>query len=137
MNKSNDIVEAAGGGEITGQYAPTNDLLTPEYEPRTTHKERRGKETKLSDLGRPVPGQSPVAEPEGETSENRMVFEPKDVAERIIRGKFGRVTAPEKKGTLFDRDQSGKPVIKGMDTPDVAKARRDNSTKVREILKTI
>lgn len=134
MNQSDTIKEASGGGEVTGQYAPTNALLTPEYEPRSTHKERKRDETNLSDLGTPVPGQSHVVEPEGG---GRIAFEPKDVARQLIRDKIGNVKPPKNKGTLFDRDRSGKPIVKGLDTPETAKIRRDNSDKVREILSTI
>ncbi len=31
-----DLSEAGFGGEITGQYAPTNGLLKPEYDPAFT-----------------------------------------------------------------------------------------------------
>lgn len=32
--KVKDIIEAAGGPEVTGMYAPTNALLKPEFEPK-------------------------------------------------------------------------------------------------------
>lgn len=128
---STKVEEAVGGPDVTGQYAPTNQLLTPEYEPPSTHVEVPDEETQLSDLGRPVPGQSPVGEPEGDTE-----FDPRSVAERIIQDNVGRVRAPEKKGSLFARDKAGKPIIKGIDSPDLAKAKQEKSNRVRDILKT-
>lgn len=130
-NEKQTVSEASGGADVLGQYAPTNQLLTPEYEPPVTHVDVPDKESQLSALGRPTPGQSPVAEPEGDAE-----FDPRSVAERIIQDNVGKVKAPEKKGSLFARGKDGKPLIKGIDSPDVARARQEKSARVRDILKT-
>lgn len=133
------------GGEITGQYAPTNDLLKPEYEPPTSHAKAPGTEkddenidmSKLSDLGRPVPGMGASTEPEGsETYEINMGFDPRSIAKRIIQDKMGGVKAPEKKGSLFKRGKDGKAIVDGIDSPETARERKEKSARVKEILKT-
>lgn len=149
MSKSNlnidnftRINEAAGGGEVTGQYAPTNSLLKPEYEPPRSHAKAPGTEKddehiELSDLGRPVPGQTTDVQPEGSNAHDLAgEFDPREVAERIIKDKVGDIKRPINKGSLFDRDKDGRPVIKGLDTPEQRRARIEKSARVKEILKT-
>lgn len=137
------VEEAAGGGEVTGQYAPTNSLLKPEYEPPSRHARDPGTETdgenvdmsRLSDLGRPVPGPGTYSEPEGsDTYEINMGFDPRDIAEKIIKDKIGSVKSPEKKGSLFKRDKDGKAIVDGIDSPELARERKEKSARVKEIL---
>ena len=139
------VEEASGGGEVTGQYAPTNSLLKPEYEPPRSHAKAPGTEkddgnidmSRLSDLGRPVPGPGTDPEPEGsDTYEISMGFDPRSVAEKIIKDKVGSVKAPEKKGSLFKRDRDGKAIVDGIDSPEMARERKEKSARVKEILKT-
>lgn len=139
------VEEASGGGTVTGQYAPTNDLLKPEYEPPSSHAKAPGTEkddenidmSRLSDLGRPVPGPSTDPEPEGsDTYEINMGFDPRDIAEKIIKDKMGSIKAPETKGSLFTRGADGKPIVDGIVTPEQARLRKEKSARVKEILKT-
>lgn len=130
------VTEASGGGEVTGQYAPTNDLLKPEYEPPRSHAKAPGTEKddefidkkKLSDLGsKVVPG-------EGTEDSDIETFDPRQVAADLIKSKFGRIQKPTVKGSLFKRDGQGKVVVETAD--DRRKAKEERSAKVREILKS-
>lgn len=139
------VEEASAGPEVTGQYAPTNGLLKPEYEPPRSHAKAPGTEkddenidmSRISDLGRPTPGESTDHEPEGsDTSEINAGFDPRSIAERIVKDKFGSVKPPERKGSLFKRGKDGKPIVDGIDTPEMARERKEKSERVKEILKT-
>lgn len=139
---SQPVEEASGGGEVTGQYAPTNALLKPEYEPPRSHMKQPGTEKDdehidITALGLPVPGQTTDVQPEGSNSHELVgEFDPREVAERIIKDKVGAVKRPQARGTLFKRDGAGKPLIDGIDTPDQKRAREEKSARVKEILKT-
>lgn len=144
-SKKEVVKEASGGGEVTGQYAPTNDLLKPEYEPPSSHAKAPGTEkddenidmSRLSDLGRPVPGPGTDPEPEGSDTVKIVTgFNPRDIAKNIIKDKMGSVKAPEKKGTLFKRGADGKPIVDGIVTPEQERLRKEKSARVKEILKT-
>lgn len=131
------INEASGGGEVTGQYAPTNDLLAPEYEPPSSHAKAPGTEKddelidtkKLSNLGRVLPG-------EGTADTDIDTYNPRDVAANIVKNALGKVKRPSTKGTLFKRDGDGNVVVEGILTHDQKRAREEKSARVREILKT-
>jgi hypothetical protein len=151
--------QGGGGGEITGMYAPTNSLLKPEEDP-TKNGRMKGDSSvndefidkdrlsldKAEDLGTLSPGEGrayqqedgkgrngkivPPGEVEGEQDTPRAIedeeFDPKD----------SKVAKAIKKGTLFKRDSSGKPVIKGIHTPEAKQRLKDNASKVKDILKT-
>jgi hypothetical protein len=134
---SQEVTEASGGGEVTGQFAPTNDLLKPEYEPPSSHAKAPGTEkddelidkTKLSDLGRVRPG-------EGTADSDIEEFDPRTIADTIIKDRIGSVARPDKKGSLFKRDKDGKPMVDGIDTPEQARDRKEKSARVKQILGT-
>jgi hypothetical protein len=63
-----------------------------------------------------------------------FVYDPKAVAESIVKHTLGSNSKPEHKGSLFKRDKSGKAVIKGLDTPAEKATKRSNAEKVKEIL---
>lgn len=64
-------------------------------------------------------------------------FNAKAVAEGIIKEKMGGLQRPETPGKLFKRDNSGKAVVAGFDSSDVAKTKASNASRVRDILKSI
>lgn len=141
------VEEASGGGEVTGQYAPTNDLLKPEYEPPRSHAKAPGTEKdderidheklEISDFGNPVPGQTTDVQPEGSNSHDLVgEFDPREVAERIIKGKMGSIKRPQTQGSLFKRGKDGKAIVDGIDSPEVARERAEKSARVKEILRT-
>lgn len=155
-------MSAGGGGENTNSDAPNNSLLVPELNPDVdphniknindaakrdqTVDTNRLDTTNISDLGTMTPGDSPRGQPEpdgkGNTDEGdhedpsmRPRFDPKGVAESIIKEKMGTLTKPAVKGTLFKRDKAGKAVIKGLDSAETKSAREEKSARVRDILK--
>lgn len=140
------VEEASGGPEVTGQYAPTNDLLKPEYEPPRSHAkapgtekdDERNDELELSDLGEPVPGPSTDHQPEGSINITAdKEFDPRKVAEEIVKSKVGSVKRPDRKGSLFMRDKEGKPVVAGIETPDQKRAKEEKEAAVKDILRSI
>lgn len=148
--KEEKVEEASGGGEITGQYAPTNALLNPEFEPRRPRQDTRGSgkapgterddehidKTQLFDLGAPTPGPGTDSVPIGTDTPViiRSEFNPKDIADQIVKSTVGSLKKPETKGSLFNRGKDGKTVISGIDTPDQIRVRKEKSDRVREIL---
>lgn len=130
--------------EITGQYAPTNALLKPEFPPPQSHvKAGQGDDDAIDmdDLAdHVVPGETTDPEPqkgnnvadEGDEDD----FDPKRVAENIVRSTFGgQLTRPSKPGSLFGRRADGSPIVEGLDTPAEKVAKANKAAKVREILK--
>jgi hypothetical protein len=147
-----DVKEASGGGEITGQYAPTNGLLKPEFPPPQSHVKVGQAEkddehidhTKLDDIAsHVVPGETTDPEPQhGNNVADEVLddevndFDPKRVAEDIVRNTFGTgLTRPQKPGSLFGRRADGSAIVEGLDTPAEKIAKAAKATKVREILK--
>lgn len=132
--------------EITGQYAPTNGLLKPEFPPpeshvKTAQAEKDDQAIDMDKLASHVtPGETTDPEPqkgnnvadEGDEEE----FDPRRVAEDIMRNVFGTgLTRPEKPGSLFGRRADGSPIVEGLDTPAEKIAKAAKAAKVREILK--
>lgn len=133
------VKEAAGGGEVTGQYAPTNGLLKPEEEPlqstvKTAQAEKDDQQIDLEKLAsiasHVVPGETTDPTPDVDLDE----FDPKRVAENIVKSTVGRVEKPSRKGSLFERDPGGKPLVRGLDKPHTKAIKQANAAKVKEIL---
>lgn len=138
--------EASGGPEVTGQYAPTNGLLKPEYEsprshmkaPGTEKDDERYVELELSDLGEPVPGPSTDHQSDGSnTLTPEKDFDPREVAAQIVKSRVGAAKRPDRKGSLFARDNEGKPVVVGLETPDQKRAREEKEATIKNILRSI
>lgn len=76
----------------------------------------------------------------GETGTPRATeqeeFDPKEVADKIMKDTVGKVSKPTTKGTLFKRDGEGKTVIKGLEHPETKKRLKGNAQKVKDILGT-
>jgi hypothetical protein len=153
-----DLQEAtSGGGEITGMYAPNNSLLKPEEDP-TKNGRMRGDTSvndeftdedrlsldKAEEIGTPSPGEGRAYQQEdGKPREGKIVppeedeeFDPKKVAEDIVKSALGKLPKATVKGTLFKRDSSGKTVIKGLESEKTTQTLKDNAQKVKDILKS-
>lgn len=122
--------------EITGQYAPTNNLLKPEEEPKQSSVKAMDiqkddelvDKTQLSDLGSSfTPGE------ETDKPTDIVSYDPKQVAEEIVKNMVGSVKKPEKPGTLFSR-KNGKVVVDGLDSPDDLATKHERAKRVRQIL---
>lgn len=129
--------------KVDAQYSsdasPTNQLLVPEFEPPQGDAKANNasvldqfvEPTTIDDLGDAViPGDTEV-----DPVETVEPYDPKKVAESILKSTVGSVQAPTTKGTLFARDAvTGKPKIKGLDTPAERAVREANAKKVKDIL---
>lgn len=130
------VTEASGGPDVTGQFAPTNDLLKPEYEPPASHAKAPGTEKdnelvqkkKLSDLGKVTPREGT------EDSDIDDEYDPRQVAADLIKSKFGKMQKPAVKGSLFKRDEQGNAIVET--AADRLKVKEERSAKVKEILKS-
>lgn len=135
--KKETITEASGGGEVTGQFAPTNDLLKPEYKPPDSHAKAPGTEKdnefvqkkKLSDLGKMTPREGTA------DTDIDSEFDPRQAVADAIKTKFGKIQKPTVKGSLFKRDEFGNAVVET--AADRLKVKEERSAKVKEILKDI
>ena len=147
----------SGGGEITGRYAPTNALLKPEEDPTEngrmrgntsvndeyTDKDRLSLDT-AEDLGSsitPNNGARAYQQEDGKPRKGKIMpseeeeFNPKKIADEIMKDTIGKTKNPTTKGTLFKRDVSGKAIIKGLDSAKTIQTLKDNAKKVKDILK--
>lgn len=141
--------------QVTAQYAgdmsPTTDLLRPEFEPKqgsvktaqATKDDEHIDKTRIDDISSHVtPGET--TDPEPDKTEPRVhadegdeeEFDPRRVAESIVKTTLGGVQRPLKRGTLFKRDGDGKPVVEGLETPTSKAEKLIKAAKVKEILGT-
>lgn len=158
--KKKKVTEASGGGEITGQYAPTNDLLIPEKEPikskakipRTEKDDELVNKARLDQItdeeptpgtGTPYPQDTEKEEIEDEIIDNirnriapKGEFNSKKVAEDILQHTIGKPKSPILKGTLFKRDSDGKAIIPGLETNKQLQEKADKEQRVKDILGT-
>lgn len=140
------VKESAGGGEITGQFAPTNDLLQVEEDPEAGEShvkvaqaeldDQYIDQTRIDDIADEIqPGEGKqYAQDDGKEDE----FDPKKVAESILQQSFGLGVSHrgvEKRGSLFKRDASGKAIVPGLENPAQKKALTERDQKVKEILR--
>ena len=86
--------------------------------------------------GKIIPSDDVEGEQDTERAHEDEEFDPKQVADKIMKDTVGKVAKPAKKGTLFKRDGSGKTVIKGLETPAAKQKLKDNADKVKNILKS-
>lgn len=148
------VKEAMGGGEVTGQFAPTNDLLKVEEDPTFTHSNVKTaqavKDDTSIDLDRLDPDHEELDTAEeiadevlpgsGEQypqDDEKEEFDPKKVAENILHQTIGLGVSNrgmEKKGSLFNRDADGKIIVQGLESPLQREHRDERDRKVREIL---
>jgi hypothetical protein len=148
--------QGGGGGEVTGRYAPTNALLKPEADP-TENGRMRGDTSvndeftdedrlsldKVEDIAsaiRPGEGRAYQQEDgkdrEGKIAAEEEEFDPKKVADNIMKSALGNLPKSTTKGTLFKRDSSGKTVIKGLEDTKTKEKLKGNAKKVSDILKS-
>lgn len=137
--KVKQVGEAAGGREVTGQSQITNQLLTPEFEPRSSI--TRPPEDEAIDLDKldgdaitniasgVIPGQGTA------DTELAAKFDPKQTATDILTKTIGKLKRPEKPGSLFTR-RDGKAKIPGLVDPDIKRTQELNAQSVREIIKS-
>lgn len=126
---------------IPGDNSPTNALLKPEAEAAKHSGKSRAlpdkEDTTIEDLSSHVtPGSSSavvISLPEKNEDEDEE-FDPKRVAESIVKNTFGAVQKPLIPGTLFKRDGTGKTVIDGLDSPATKAEKTAKAEKVKKIL---
>lgn len=125
----------SGGPEVTGQYAPTNGLLVPEEPPVETHHPIHPQEDNDIDYANLPDIASEVIPGEG-TDDNAMgqEFDPKNIAKSIVSNTIGNIKRPERPGSLFAKNETGKPIIPGLDDEETAKKKQDQDQKIRKIL---
>lgn len=148
------VKEAMGGGEITGQFAPTNDLLKVEEDPTFTHSHLKtaqaAKDDQAIDLDKLDPEHEELDTAEEITDEvlpgsgeqypqddGKEEFDPKKVAENILHQTIGIGVSNrgvEKKGSLFKRDAEGKIIVPGLESPAQLEIKEERERKVKEIL---
>lgn len=84
--------------------------------------------------GKIVPPGEAEGESDTEAEHEDEEFDPKVVADKIVRDMVGKATKPAKRGSLFSRDSDGKAVIKGLETPETKQRLKNNASKVKNIL---
>lgn len=140
------IKEASGGPEVTGQYAPTNSLLSPEENPEDTQGHVKVAQAELDDQfiddarldditdEEPIPGEGEQY-PQDDGKEDE--FDSRKIAENIVKtiglGNFHQEQS-EKKGSLFKRDANGKIIVPGLENPDQKRKMMEREKKIRDIL---
>lgn len=148
--EEDEEVTARYGGEMS----PTNQLLKPEEPPlETTVKvAQAGVDDEYIDHSRlnsiaseVVPGDS--TDPEPDTTEPRVHndddegdeedFNPKSVAESIVRNTLGKVERPSTRGSLFKRSSDGRPIIEGLETPHTKALKEQRAKAVKQILNQV
>jgi hypothetical protein len=162
VKQDNKVTEAAsGGGEITGQYAPTNSLLKKEMDPAAgeshvkmwdaNQNDEQVDKARLDQITdeEPFPGEGNQYpqddgkddefdfenEPEDDILDNPLVFDPDKVAENIVKSTIGNVTRPIKLGSLFNRDADGKLLVPGFESKEQQQHKDNINKKVREMLR--
>jgi len=104
--------------DVTGQYAPSTNNLIPEYDPAFPKGDAKTPQAEFDKNLDPPPEE----------------FDPKKVAASIVKNTIGSAAKPTARGTLFTRDSTGKPVIVGIDSPDVKATKAANAKRVKDIL---
>lgn len=145
--KKKAVKEASGGGEITGQFAPTNDLLKPEFPPpeshvKTPNAEKDDQAIDMKKLASHVlPGETTDPEPQegnnvADQPDDEEDFDARRVAEEIVRKTLGpSMSRPTTQGSLFKRRADGSAIVEGLDTPAEKAAKVSKAQKVKDILK--
>lgn len=149
----NQIDEASGGPEVTGQYAPTNGLLKKEEDPTITQGHVKTAQAELDDQFiekeklddivdeiRPGEGkQYPQDDEKEDEYEDEDDFDPRKVAESIIQQTVGLGVSfrgnGEKKGSLFQRDIDGKVLIPGLETASQKQNIAEREKRIRDALR--
>lgn len=149
--KKTKIKEASGGGEVTGQYAPTNSLLVPEEDPSYTYSRAKTAQAEVYDqyidrdkvfrddienddrdfFGDMTPGQGyQYPQPD-----NKKEFDARDIAGNIIKQTIGNnIKTNSKPGSLFKRDHNGNIHIPGLENVQQKQSMLDKESKIRAIL---
>lgn len=148
------VKEAMGGGEVTGQFAPTNDLLKVEEDPSFTHSHLKtaqaAKDDTSIDLDKLDPDHEdidfadevadevlPGSGEQYPQDDGKEEFDPKKVAENILHQTIGLGVSNrgvEKKGSLFKRDADGKIIVPGLESKQQREQLEERDRKVKEIL---
>ncbi len=141
-SKEDDKGEEDEQVTITGQYAPTNGLLKPEFPPPQSHVKtaQAVKDDQAIDMSKlashVVPGQTTDPEPQddGKDEGDEDGFDPARVAEQIVRSTVEQIEKPTTQGMFFKRRNDGSPIVEGIDTGKDAAAKRAKADKVKQIL---
>lgn len=155
------VKEAAGGPEITGQFAPTNALLKPEEDPTATQGHVKVAQAELDDQyidkarldditdEDPIPGegnQYPQDDGKGEwdddeiePEEDAVKFNMDEIVEAILKQPAELGTSPRgvglKRSSLFKRDADGKLIVPGLENEKQKRELADREQRVKDILK--
>lgn len=137
------VIETSG--EVTGMYAPTNGLLSPEENPeydesnvKIPHTEKddelvnKARLWKITDK-EPTPGTG-ASYPEEDIDDDLTDtdIDPTKVVEAILLTKH---TLPISQGSLFKRDADGKAIVPGLESVSQKQARIIKEQKIKDILK--
>ncbi|PPD55679.1 MAG: hypothetical protein CTY12_00035 [Methylotenera sp.] len=154
------VKEAMGGGEVTGQFAPTNDLLKVEEDPNFVHSHLKTAQAVKDDQSIDLEKLDPESDIEDDVDldaeealsveeiipgagrqyaqdDGKEEFNPKKVAENILHQTIGIGVSNrgvEKKGSLFTRDADGKILVPGLESQVQREHKEERERKVREIL---
>lgn len=141
VHQDDPIKESSGGGEVTGQIAPTNQLLKPEFEPKTSASVTPVEDEYIDmDKIQPIANISDIASSvtpgtgNHDDSIDTSVFDPKQVAKDIVSRTVGKVERPNTKGSLFRRTSSGKALVPGLEDQETQQTQQSNAEKVKRIL---
>lgn len=137
--------------ELTGQYAPTNSLLKTEEDPTVNQGKVKTAQAELDDqyidtskldnVDEIIPGDG-VQYPQDdgkdeEEHDERLVtteFDPKKVAEDILKQTIGKAKTPSLRGSLFNRSNDGKILVPGLENEKQKQESQDRNQKIRDIL---
>lgn len=119
VDVDNLITEASGGPDVTGQVAPTNNLLVPEFPPQLDN-------SKAGTIDRPEDEDTDEERLFGSDNQKRSVDIAPSMLEQLVhRIMGGQVTKPSKPGKLFAHETKKK---------QLKETQQQNSDKVRRIL---
>lgn len=143
-SKKKVVKEAAsGGGEVVDHSAPTNRLLVPEENPE--FKQSSAKialpdiehddfidKSRLDNISDDVvPGEGKEYAQDDRKEDE---YDPKRVAENILKQTVGGVSAPTTRGSLFKRDASGHIIVPGLESQTQLNDKEERGRKVRDII---
>ncbi len=141
--KDAKVNEGAEGADITGQYAPTNDLLKPERKPKDSSAKIPKTEPmdelidrdKLDADFTPGEGGRQYAQTDDVDFENPRELVDKILSREKTTGLADIERATGKNGKLFTRDPEGKIVIPGLETKEQKERIDVLNQKIKDVLR--
>ncbi len=133
-NAEEQVKEGAEAADITGQYAPTNGLLKPEYEPKRSSAKTPQLEPmdELIDIEELTNDIIPGSGKQYAQSDEKREMSARDIINKVLN--HSKLKHIERKGKLFARDASGNVIVSGLETPAQKEAIRAINQKVKDII---